>query len=377
MKGLKRCLVVLMAALMIMSVFAGCSAAPAAKTSATTKTAGETKAAEETKAETTAAKITEAVTTAAETSASTAASAGKQYTIGVNIGYPNSEFFQLIESSIRKSCDEKGWKYIVTYGAEEKITENASTLLAQGVDAIVDFGCNAEIGSAMVKMAKAQNVPVICIDVKYDGAYFFGANNVQAGELLGDAMIKWIDAHWDGKLDSIFVSYGSKDGETVQNRTKKAVEKLQAKYNLPDSDVFWFDGSATVEEGVKQATADYLSAHPDQHHIANVAGTEGYALVSTAAADTMGRGKDMCVGTHSESSWTFDHFNSTDDTDTYVGCVAYQPAEYGSYIVKMLTKLFNGEKLDEYTLMNHVVITRDNYKQYEAAYNKAKAAIAG
>ena len=295
------------------------------------------------------------------------------FTIGMNFGYPDSEFFQMVELGLKKAFDAKGWDYIVTYGNNEKITENATTLLAQEVDAIVDFGCNAEIGSAMVKMAESKGVPVICIDVMYEGAYFFGADNVQAGEKLGDEMVKWINENWDGQLDSIFVTYGSSDSEAVMNRTEKPVEKLKEAFGLTDDDVFWYDCAITQQEGIRQAVGDYLSAHSDQTHIAHISNTEANATTALAAADTSRRGADMCHGTHSESGWTFEHFATTDAAaDTYVGCVAYDPANYGGYVAEMLQTIFDGGELAEETLMKHEVITRENYETYLDAYNAAK-----
>ncbi len=351
MKTWKKQMAVMVAVMMFAMSFAGC-AAP--KTEAPAEEPGNSEAAE---------------VPAEKPEEST----GDGYTIGMNFGYPDSEFFQMVELGLKKAFDAKGWDYIVTYGNNEKITENTTTLLAQEVDAIVDFGCNAEIGSAMVKMAEEKSVPVICIDVMYDGAYFFGADNVQAGEKLGDEMAEWIQKNWDGQLDSIFVTYGSSDSEAVMNRTQKPVEKLKEAFGLTDEDVFWYDCAITQQEGIRQAVGDYLSAHSDQKHIAHISNTEANAVTAMAAADTSPRGADMCHGTHSESGWTFEHFTTTEESaDTYVGCVAYDPANYGGYVADMLQTLFDGGELESETLMKHEVITRKNYETYLEAYNAAK-----
>lgn len=302
--------------------------------------------------------------------------AEESYTIGVNIGYPDQEFFQMVEAGIKDSFDALGWEYFVTYGAEEKITENGATLIAQGVDAIVDFGCHTDIGAALVMMADEAGIPVICVDVAYEGGYFVGANNVQAGEKLGEAMTNWINENWEGQLDSIYVSYSERDSEAVKNRTFKAVEKLQEAFGTADEDVFWYDAGAAMQEGVRQTFTDYLSANEDQKHIATVNVTEVFAQSTIAAAETMGRGSDVCHGTHSESSWTYDHFDTTDaETDTYVGCVAYSPDGYGAYIAEMLQTLFAGGELGAETLMEHEVITRENYKEYQENYIAFKEKI--
>ena len=149
MKTWKKQMAVMVAVMMFAMSFAGC-AAP--KTEAPAEEPGNSEAAE---------------VPAEKPEEST----GDGYTIGMNFGYPDSEFFQMVELGLKKAFDAKGWDYIVTYGNNEKITENTTTLLAQEVDAIVDFGCNAEIGSAMVKMAEEKSVPVICIEMRWQSGF--------------------------------------------------------------------------------------------------------------------------------------------------------------------------------------------------------------
>lgn len=321
-----------------------------------------------------------AATAAAATAAPPAEQAAKpdeSYFIGLNIGYPDSEFFQMVEYGIKKAFDELGWTYMVTYGTNEKITENAATLIAQGVNALVDFGCNDAMGSAAVQLADAAGIPVICIDVQYNGAYFFGANNGQAGTVLGETMADWITKHWDGQLDGIFVIYGSTDGDEVNKRTGNAAAAIEKALGYGADIEFKYDCAITQGDGAKQALLDYLSAHPDYKHVACVSVTEIYMPMLMGSVETVGRADNVCYGTHSETSWTFDHFATTDNTDTFVGTVAYDPAGYGNYIVKMLQEKFNGGTLPEKTQMEHYVITRDNYERLGAEYNEAVKVLKG
>lgn len=284
--------------------------------------------------------------------------------IGINIGYPDMEFFKMVEYGLKKSFDEQGWTYVVTYGGEEKMTENAATMIAQGIDALVDFGTNQSFGNAVASLCDDAQIPCITIDVEYDGAYFFGADNKQAGECLGVEMCEWIEENWDGKVDAVWVDYSISSGEIVNQRATCAIDMFQEKFGLSEDDVFWFDQANQGGEYCQQGLSDFLSSHSEYEKVAAITTTESYVTYMVGAAETLGKSQDVCYGAHSESSWTFNHFKETEaETDTYIGCVAYAPQNYGAGIVTMLETLFAGGEIEGNTTMEHYVITRDNYEQ--------------
>jgi ribose transport system substrate-binding protein len=315
---------------------------------------------------------------AAAPAANSGSAPAKKKLIGLNIGFPDNEFFRMVEASCKMAFDERGWDTLITYGSFEKITENAATLIAQDIDALVDFGCEATYGAQAVAMAKAIGAPTVSIDVKYEGSYFFGANNSQAAEVLGQCFVDWINKNWGGKVDGIYEANGIMSGPEVLSRTSIAVDKIIKDLNLNKSIHYFYDGSVAQQEGVRQTLVDYLSGYPEYHHVAVVLSTLNWTPITIGGIETVGRSKDVVVGSHSEESWLFDHFNNTPlDQENVAGCVAYFPNRYGEYIGKMLDTLFAGGSLPDYTTMEHAAITRENYKKYEAEWLEAKEIIMG
>jgi ABC-type sugar transport system substrate-binding protein len=293
--------------------------------------------------------------------------------IGLNIGAPYDEFFRMVEAGCKQAFADKGYDVIITYGQFEKITENAATMIAQGIDALVDFGCIQEYGKQAVMMANEIGAPTISIDVYYEGGYFMGANNEQAGEVVGKALVDWVNKNWGGQVDGIFNAYSSATGEVVGRRTNRAVEEVIKAFNLDPRVEFKFDGVTSEAEGSRQALMDYLSAHPEYRHVVCVPLTMAWLPTMYGGVETMNRGQDVAWGTHSEVSWVYEHYNTTpENQDTLVGVAAYFPYKYGEYIANMLETLFKGGDVDTYVLMDHVAITRGNYKKYEAEWNEWK-----
>lgn len=289
--------------------------------------------------------------------------------IGINIALADNEFFQMVEYGLKKDFSDRGWEVLVTYGMAEKITENGATFLAQNVDAIVDFGCDLNFGNTLVQMAAEKDVPVVCIDVAYEGGYFFGANNDQAGTILGEAMADWINKHWDGQVDAIYEETNTLNSPVVALRTQNAVKALQNELGIEDDIVFQAELSQESSDGVKQKTVDYLSGNPDKEHVAYISMSMANLPPVIGGVETTGKSDVICFGTHSEERFIFDHFDTTpEEDDNVVGCVAYRPMQYGEYVGKMLEKLFKGETLEKETLMDHVVITRENYKEFQSEY---------
>jgi len=289
--------------------------------------------------------------------------------IGMNIANPDNEFFQMVEFGLKRDFAARDWEVIVAYGVSEKIVENGTTFLAQNVDAIVDFGVDANYGNTLVQMAAEQDVPVICIDVAYEGGYFFGANNAQAGTLLGEGMTKWIKERWDGQVDVIYQESNALNSSVVALRTENATKALQSEFNIGDSDVWVAELSQDNQDGVKQKLLDFLSGNPDKEHVAYLSMSMANLPPEVGGVETLGKTDVIAFGTHSEERWLYDHYETTpEEDDNVIGCVAYQPQLYGKYVGEMLDTLFSGGTLEKETLMDHIFITRENYKEAMADY---------
>ena len=88
---------------------------------------------------------------------------------------------------MQKAADKYGVKllYAIAERDPQKMRSNIDSFVNQGANMIVDFNVLPDVGTAIAAELKKQNIPMLSIDSAYDGAYFFGANNLEAGKVAG------------------------------------------------------------------------------------------------------------------------------------------------------------------------------------------------
>ncbi len=332
---MKKLFALMLAALMIVSL-AACGSAPTA---------------------------TEAPPAATEAAAKAPAEEAKKV-IGINIGNPQYETFQIVERSLTDACKAHGWDYIVTYGTNEQIIENYKVLLAQNVDAIACFGVNADTGSAATELAAAEGVPVVSIDVQYNGAYYFGANNQRAGEVTGEALAEHIKSKFNGEVDMIVHFYTESNGPEVLKRNTGAQDAIEAALGrtFTDDELFWFD--VQDDTLAKQNAIDFLSAHPDMDNLVFITCSDAWGPSIESAIEMMDRVDDVLMGTQNESNYTIDNFLLPEE-NSWVCSSAYYFDRYGDYVMNIIEDLFNGKEVPELSFMDHEAITRENAAEFK------------
>lgn len=292
-------------------------------------------------------------------------------TIGIIIGVPEVPFFGVVENSIKERCDANGWNYLIGYGTNEKILESGRMFIAQEVDAIVNFGVTTNTGETLVEEATAVGIPVIDVDVAC-GGYYFGANNEQAGAVLGEALADYIEQieNYEDLTMKAVMFWGGREGEDVRKRmtgvikglNERGITNISEDNNYENDTVIW--QNVTDESQTKDYAKNQLSAlEGDTDLIILVGISDYYGPYMTAAVDECGLDNSrVLIVTHNESE-TFAE-NLKDEDTPWIASTAYLPQEYGNYIEGMLKTLFAGEELAEKTLMSHVALTRENINDY-------------
>jgi len=103
---------------------------------------------------------------------------------------------------------------------------------------------------------------------------------------------------------------------------------------------------------------DWLTAHPDYHHIAvGTVNTEtGQGVFSAVqAAD---RDSDVFIATNNNGMQTLAAFEMGDNS--WLGGTAYYPTQYGDYIIPFALDILAGNNPDKIMTMSHEFLTRDN-----------------
>lgn len=294
-------------------------------------------------------------------------------TIGVIIGAPEAPFFKIVEDGIAAACQELGWETMVTYGKNEKVMEHGRLFISQEVDAIINFGVTTNTGEQLVEEATAAGIPVVDVDVDC-GGYFFGANNELAGAVLGDALADYLEEnvpnHADLSMKAVMFWSGN-EGEVVRMRltgvvkglNERGITNISMDNNYENDTIVW--QNVVDDSQVKDYSKNQISALEDSTDlIILVMVSDFYGPGAIAAINECGLDKNrVLIVSHNESD-TFAE-NLKDPATPWIASTAYLPQEYGNCIVNdILIKLFAGEEVGHFTLMDHVAITVDNVNDY-------------
>ena len=305
----------------------------------------------------------------------TGETAKKQIIIGFNNGSTTVDFLRQVEDSMKRAAEKAGVKLIIAQSNfdAEKIIPNVDNLMLQGAQIIVDFNVNAQVGGSLVDYCGAKGVKVIGIDVAYTGAkgeqaWFFGANNQMAGEVAGGGLAKAIKAQWSGQVDTLVLFFNSENGDLVKKRLTGMYDGMKAAgIALAADKVQLIDmggGGSDTTLVANQKMTDWLTAHPNLHHIAvGTVNTEtGQGVFS--AVQAANRDKDVLLATNNNGKQTLAAFAL--GQNCWLGGTAYYPTQYGDYIIPLCIDILNGKNPAKIQTMKHEFLTRAELDKIKA-----------
>lgn len=290
----------------------------------------------------------------------------------ITIGFCNytdtDAFFITVKESMQRVCQEKGYNllYAVSEFDPIKMRSAWDSFVTQGANIIVDFSVMEDSGSSMAKNFKEMyGIDVVSIDNVYENAYFFGVNNLEAGKTAGYFLADQVEKKWGGEVDCMLQFYREANGPTVKLRNSGIYDGLvEAGIELSEEDVEWQDaGSGAIDPvKMKSIVTDYLTAHPDDHHIVMGVFNDDGANAAYNAIKASGREDDVLMVSHNADPVAIDNMKSGENC--WVGTVCYSPATYGDQVIALVERILAGEEVPTENYANTFVISAENVSEY-------------
>ncbi len=244
-----------------------------------------------------------------------------------------------------------------------KVTNNLETFLIQGADAIFEFNWIPEVTATFAKKANAQGVKVVSGDVKAEGTYYFGANNLEAGKVLGRYLAERVKKDWNGLVNAIAICYYQGGGDELNKRMGGILEGFKETFpNFPDNKVFWFDNTGDALK-TKTIVTDFLTANPKMSNIVFATNNDEGGLGALSALETVGRQKDCWIVSHGGDT-PFQEQVRAGKGNIWIGSVAYTPEKYGDFLIPWMIDILDGKDVPKEMNPKHFVLTADNIEQY-------------
>jgi ribose transport system substrate-binding protein len=277
----------------------------------------------------------------------------------------DNDFGVVTRESVEKKAREFGWQLVIANNNYDGATaiQNTDLMITQKVAGYINFQVDAGVAPVVAEMAIKAKIPMLTIDCPHPGIPFFGANNKEAGLLVGRGLGDKAIADWGGKVDLIILCGAPDSGEVVALRMNSIVDGIVEK--IPAAKgvrVLNLDGKSEIETSQK-VIADTLTANPNLHNILIGTLNDPSGLGAYNAIVAAKRQQDVLLCSHGFDVPSRTHFLN-DPPDFWFGSVAYFPERYGDYVVPLMQQMMEGKKIPDYNYVEHVFVDKAHVNQY-------------
>ena len=228
-------------------------------------------------------------------------------------------------------------------------------------------------GWEMARWCEENQVPEIEIDVPYgEKAWFYGGSSEMMGILGGEKYSEWVKENWAGEDIWIVQNTEYESGEEIYLRNSEFLrvflEKVGDSVNVmnlgEEGKVDELNGDTSPELGLQLFT-DWLTAHPEAHHIVVWSMTDEACSGMYAAAKNLDR-LDNCV--FASINGVSSALNIIVKDERYIGTVGIFPELYGQGALKMAMCILTGVEIPKTVIPKHAWITLENLGDYYPKY---------
>jgi len=233
--------------------------------------------------------------------------------------------------------------------------QNVQEFAEMGVDVAIIFHIHERLGDDMRKVLLKEQIPIIAVDIPIRLTTYFGANNAQAGQITGDALGDWIENHWQKQLDKILILTDSRVVSIVRDRVATTVSILRARFKVEDDDIFYIDSNSQHDISIQRTTEVFHRWHADAR-IAVIGVNDESALGALEAVYRLGRQQTTILSGQGASEAAVAKVQIP--TSPFISTVDYHLGEYGSQLINLAQRIYNGEKVPPMNYIDHQIITK-------------------
>jgi ribose transport system substrate-binding protein len=289
----------------------------------------------------------------------------KKFRVGYGSLTEDNDFGVVTRESVQRYADQYGWELIVVNNNYDGATaiRNADIMITQKVDGYINFQVDAGVAPVVAEMMRNAKIPMITVDCPHPNTPFFGANNREAGLILGRALGDKVLAEWGGAVDLIILVGAPGSGEVVDLRMNNivtgVVEKIPSAANVR---VINLDGKSEIETS-QRVVADTLTANPNLRHILIGGLNDQSALGAYNAVQAANRQGDVFLGSHGGDAPGKNNLLNN-PPNFWLGTVAYFPERYGEYLVPLMQDMMDGKRIPDFSYPDHVFLDRSNIQNF-------------
>ncbi len=238
----------------------------------------------------------------------------------------------------------------------------ADELIARQIDLAIEYQIDERVGSLIQEKFDRAGIPVVAVDIPMVGATFFGVNNYQAGYVAGQALGEWVAAHWQGRIDRIFVLEETRAGALTAARIQGQLDGLTATAGEAAADrITRIDSGNTSATSETNTRAALRQTEPGTR-IAMICFNDDAAIGAIAAARSLGREDDIVAVGQGADRLAREELRRP--SSRLIGTTAYRPELYGEQLLAISQRILAREPVPPAVYCQHVFISKENVDLY-------------
>lgn len=298
---------------------------------------------------------------------SAAAIAEESFNLGLANINEKATFGKLVKMGFEQACEKRGWTltYMDNNSDGATAVNNATLLVNEEVDFIVDLNVDQSVAGVIVDIVKEAGIPMLAVDIAMGETPFFGIDSHEMGLISGAYGANYIKENWDGAVDYVVIFTQIASGDEVQKRAMSALESLEeAGIEIGAIEEIEAQGDTATAQS---RFADFLTAHPDAHKIAIFTINENPATGAYAAAVTADREWDIRIFSSGVGSQFVDPMYETEGNQSWVTSVACFPELYGEQVCGIVEQYLETGALESNYKAQLASIDWSNINEYYPA----------
>ena len=273
-------------------------------------------------------------------------------------------FFNQMNEGAQKAADAAGAELVIFNANNDPAAQNNAieTYVNDKVDGIIIVAIDTNGVMPAVEAADKAGIPVVAVDaILPEGPQKaqIGVDNEEAGRLIGEHFVKYVQDKMGGKATLGIVGALN---STIQNIRQKGFEDV-VKTNANVTMAGVADGR-NVQENALAAAENLITANPNL--TALYATGEPALLGAVAAVESQGKQDQIKV-----VGWDLTAQAIKGIDAGYVGGVIQQdPAGMGAAAVDALVKVIKGGAVEKNIAVPVTIVTKENVEPYRAVFKQ-------
>ncbi|MCC6162217.1 MAG: substrate-binding domain-containing protein [Acidobacteria bacterium] len=285
------------------------------------------------------------------------------------IGYcaplAGTAFRRAIVESLQRSAADAGLDLTTLDNPDddaETARHNAELLIDLGARVVIVFQPQQRVAHALADVLHRAAVPFISVDSPIPGGFYFGANNFEAGKLAGRALGDFARRTWQGRCHRLVLLETHLASHDVEARLSGALAGVrEVLRGFPEERVLHLDGEGQHDKSLQSLRATLEGYRPGTKTLVSCV-NEPAALGAIDAVRALAREADVAIVGQNATADV--HRELADPASPLVASVAYFPERYGGRLLDLCQRVLRREAVPPAVLVEHVVLTRENWREY-------------